>query len=72
MAERTGTGMFPRALMQHLPLLPMEEEGRLSDLPLRENFIERVFAYSRWTEMLKNDPTPGGLVQFHTATSSPS
>jgi len=44
-ATKTGTGMFPRALMQRLPLLPMEEEGRLNDLPLRENFIERVFAY---------------------------
>jgi hypothetical protein len=32
-------------------------------MPLRENFIERVFAYYRWTEMLKNDPTPGGLVE---------
>ena len=53
--------------MQRFPLLPLEEEGRLNDLPLRENFIERVFAYFRWTEMLKNEPTPGGLVWFHTA-----
>ena len=67
MATKTGTGMFPRALMERLPLLPMEEEGRLNDLPLRENFIERVFAYYRWTEMLKTDPTPGRLVRFHTA-----
>ena len=65
--SRTGTGIFPRAVMQRFPLLPLEEEGRLNDLPLRENFIERVFAYYRWTEMLKNEPTPGGLVRFHTA-----
>ena len=65
--SRTGTGIFPRAVMQRFPLLPLEEEGRLNDLPLRENFIERVFAYYRWTEMLKRDPTPGGLVRFHTA-----
>ena len=65
--SRTGTGIFPRAVMQRFPLLPLEEEGRLNDLPLRENFIERVFAYFRWTEMLKNEPTPGGLVRFHTA-----
>ena len=64
--SRTGTGIFPRAVMQRFPLLPLEEEGRLNDLPLRENFIERVFAYYRWTEMLKNEPTPGGLVRFHT------
>ena len=36
-------------------------------LPLRENFVERIFAYYRWTEMLRTDPTPGGLVRFHTA-----
>ena len=50
MAAKTGTGMFPRALMQRLPLLPIPsgEECRLNDLPLRENFIERVFAYYRW------------------------
>jgi len=60
-------GMFPRALMESSPLLPMEEEGRLNDMPLRENFIERVFAYYRWTKMLEQEPTPGGLVKFHTA-----
>ncbi len=67
MAARTGTGLFPREVMRRFPLLPLEEEGRLNDLSLRENFIERVFAYYRWTELLKNDPTPGGLVRFHTA-----
>jgi len=73
--SRTGTGIFPRTVMQRFPLLPLEEEGRLDDLPLRENFIERVFrspersegAYYRWTEMLDKEPTPGGLVRFHTA-----
>lgn len=64
--ERKGTGIFPREVMRRFPLLPLEEEGRLNDMPLRENFIERVFAYYRWTEMLKDTPTPGGLVQFHT------
>jgi uncharacterized protein YbgA (DUF1722 family)/uncharacterized protein YbbK (DUF523 family) len=67
MAQRIGTGIFPRALMKRFPLLPLEEEGRLNDLPLRENFIERIFAYYRWTELLDHDPTPGGLVRFHTA-----
>jgi hypothetical protein len=59
--------MFPREVMSRLPLLPLEEEGRLNDMPLRENFVERVFAYYRWTQMLDEDPTPGGLVKFHTA-----
>jgi hypothetical protein len=67
MAERTGTGIFPRELMNRFPLLPLEEEGRLNDMPLRENFIERIFAYRRWTQLLRNDPTPGGLAHFHTA-----
>jgi uncharacterized protein YbbK (DUF523 family)/uncharacterized protein YbgA (DUF1722 family) len=67
MAQRNGTGMFPREVMKRFPLLPLEEEGRLNDLPLRENFVERVFAYYRWTQMLENEPTPGGLVKFHTA-----
>ena len=67
MAQRNGTGMFPREIMNRFPLLPLEEEGRLNDMPLRENFIERVFAYYRWTRMLDDEPTPGGLVKFHTA-----
>ena len=67
MAQRTGTGMFPRAVMNRFPLLPLEEEGRLNDMPLRENFIERVFAYYRWTNRLEEEPAPGGLVKFHTA-----
>jgi hypothetical protein len=60
-------GMFPREVMNRFPLLPLEEEGRLNDMPLRENFIERVFAYYRWTRLLDKEPTPGGLVKFHTA-----
>ena len=67
MPSRTGTGIFPREVRRRFPLLPLEEEGRLNDMPLRENFIERIFAYYRWTELLKRDPTPGGLVRFHTA-----
>jgi len=45
MAERTDTGMFARALMERFSLLPIEEEGRLNHMPLRENFVERVFAH---------------------------
>jgi uncharacterized protein YbgA (DUF1722 family)/uncharacterized protein YbbK (DUF523 family) len=64
---RTGRGIYADELVKRLPLMPVEEEGRLHDLPLRENFIERVFAYYRWTRLLDEDPTPGGLVRFHTA-----
>ena len=59
--------MLRRLLPYAFPLMPLEEEGRLNDMPLRENFIGRVFAYYRWTQMLDEDPTPGGLVKFHTA-----
>src|SRR5207244_3013218 len=45
---RRGTGLFARALMERLPLLPVEDEGRLHDAALRARFIERVFAYARW------------------------
>jgi uncharacterized protein YbgA (DUF1722 family)/uncharacterized protein YbbK (DUF523 family) len=67
MPRRVGTGIFPREVMRRFPLLPLEEEGRLHDMRLRENFIERVFVYYRWTYLLEEDPTPGGLVRFHTA-----
>jgi uncharacterized protein YbgA (DUF1722 family)/uncharacterized protein YbbK (DUF523 family) len=64
---RTGQGIFARELVGRFPLLPVEEEGRLNDMRLRENFIERVFAYYRWTQMLGTDATPAELVRFHTA-----
>jgi len=67
MPSKIGTGLFPREVMQRFPLLPLEEEGRLHDMHLRENFIDRIFAYYRWTHLLEENPTPGGLVQFHTA-----
>ncbi len=67
MPARTGQGIFARELVTRLPLLPVEEEGRLHDMRLRENFIERVFAYYRWTRMLDKDARPAGLVRFHTA-----
>ena len=65
--SRTGTGIFAREVMKRFPLLPLEEEGRLNDMSLRENFFERVLAHYRWTRLLEEEPTPGGLVRFHTA-----
>jgi uncharacterized protein YbgA (DUF1722 family)/uncharacterized protein YbbK (DUF523 family) len=67
MAQRNGTGIFAREVAKRFPLLPLEEEGRLNDARLRENFIERVFTYYRWTQLLDQEPAPGGLVRFHTA-----
>lgn len=67
MPARTGQGIFARELVTRLPLLPVEEEGRLHDMHLRENFIEQVFAFYRWTGMLDKEARPAGLVRFHTA-----
>lgn len=67
MASRAGRGLFAQALLARFPLLPVEEEGRLSDPRLRENFIERIFAYRRLTDLFRTRWTPGSLVAFHTA-----
>jgi uncharacterized protein YbgA (DUF1722 family)/uncharacterized protein YbbK (DUF523 family) len=64
-ATRNGVGMFARAFMEYFPLLPVEEEGRLHDPALRENFIERVFALARWREVLAGKADRAGLVEFH-------
>jgi uncharacterized protein YbgA (DUF1722 family)/uncharacterized protein YbbK (DUF523 family) len=66
MAVKNGSGLFANAVAQHFPLLPLEEEGRLNDLAIRENFIERVFSYRRFKDFLVNKPDVGKLVAFHT------
>lgn len=66
-AVKNGSGLFAAAVARKFPLLPMEEEGRLNDSNLRENFIERVFWYRRWKDFLADVPTLGRLVEFHTA-----
>lgn len=60
-----GVGLFAAAFMEHFPLLPVEEDGRLHDPRLRENFIEAIFTLQRWREALAGQPTPGRLVDFH-------
>ena len=64
--QKIGVGMFARAFMDHFPLLPVEEDGRLHDIRLRENFIERIFALKRWRELLDSNQRRGKLVAFHT------
>jgi uncharacterized protein YbgA (DUF1722 family)/uncharacterized protein YbbK (DUF523 family) len=66
-AARTGVGTYAEILEARLPALPIEEEGRLCDPVLRENFIERVFAYDRLRELFDGRWTQGSLVAFHTA-----
>ena len=66
-SERGGRGLFAEALMTRFPHLPVEEEGRLSDPRLRENFIERVFAYHRLRRFFAGKWSRGSLVALHTA-----
>ena len=63
---KTGVGLFARVFMEHFPLLPVEEEGRLHDPRLRENFIEAVFTLKRFREVLAERGGRGSLVEFHT------
>ncbi len=65
MPLRAGSGLYAESLMQNAPLLPVEEEGRLHDAHLRENFITRVFVYHRWQCLNEQGLTPGKLVEFH-------
>ncbi len=65
-AVRDGRGLFASALLERFPNLPVEEEGRLGDLRLRENFVERVFAYRRVRDFFATRWTTGGLVALHT------
>ena len=66
MPSRNGVGLFARAFIEQFPLIPVEEEGRLCEPTLRENFIERVFCYRRWQDLVQSGVTRQALVQFHT------
>ena len=66
MSERTGTGVFARAVMTENPLLPVEEEGRLNDPDLRDNFVMRVYVHARWRRMSAGRVTASRLLDFHT------
>ncbi|HEX9190713.1 MAG TPA: DUF523 and DUF1722 domain-containing protein [Candidatus Deferrimicrobiaceae bacterium] len=63
---RTGAGIFTRRFMERFPLIPVEEEGRLTDPALREMFIERVFCLRRFRTLRGGHLSRGALVDFHT------
>jgi uncharacterized protein YbgA (DUF1722 family)/uncharacterized protein YbbK (DUF523 family) len=65
MPAKSGSGLFAAAMVRHFPLLPVEEEGRLNDPRIRENFLERVFGFRRWKDLLLDNPDPGRVVAFH-------
>ena len=64
---KSGRGLFAEALLRHFPLLPVEEEGRLTDPRLRENFVESVFAYARLRSLFCGHWKAGDVVAFHKA-----
>ena len=66
MPVKKGVGMFAREFMAHFPLIPAEDDGRLHDPNIRENFIERIFALRRWRQTADNGKNMGNLVDFHT------
>jgi len=65
--RRNESGLFVKTLKERWPGLPLEEEGRLNDPRLRENFIERVFARNRWRVLVGRGLSRRSLVDFHTA-----
>jgi uncharacterized protein YbgA (DUF1722 family)/uncharacterized protein YbbK (DUF523 family) len=62
-----GAGLFAASFMRSFPLIPVIDEGRFHDPALRENFIERVFVYRRWMDVLESKPSTADLVAFHSA-----
>jgi uncharacterized protein YbgA (DUF1722 family)/uncharacterized protein YbbK (DUF523 family) len=63
----TGQGLFAGTFMDHFPLIPVEDGGRLQDPPLRANFIERIFVMKEWRDALRQQRrSRGDLVRFHT------
>jgi len=66
MPVKKGVGLFARVFMDHFPLVPVEEEGRLHDPLLRENFITSIFVLKAWREITAGKKKLGDVVEFHT------
>ena len=62
---KNGVGLYADALMKARPYLPVEEEGRLNDPILRENFVARVYAYHSWQTLARKGLTAADLIDFH-------
>ncbi len=63
---RTGVGLFAQAFHEAFPFIPIEDEGRLNDQDIRENFVQRIFGHRRWRNLFQRRLTRGAIVQFHT------
>jgi uncharacterized protein YbgA (DUF1722 family)/uncharacterized protein YbbK (DUF523 family) len=67
MCEKKAVGLFAKAVIEKQPLLPIEEDGRLNDPWLKENFLMQIFAYKDLKEFLDGNPKFKDLVEFHTS-----
>jgi len=63
--QMKGVGLYAKVLQDNFPHLPIEEEGRLGDTGLRENFIKRVYAYRHWKDVNQKTLTIDVLTEFH-------
>ncbi|MCB1663383.1 MAG: DUF1722 domain-containing protein [Pseudomonadales bacterium] len=63
--QKIGVGLYAKQMMSNFPHLPIEEEGRLGDPVLRENFIHRVFIFQRWKQMLSQNVKAAAITEFH-------
>jgi len=66
-SRKDESGVFAKRLLEDWPALPIEEDGRLNDPRLRENFIERVFSRNRWRVLVSRGLSRRSLIEFHTA-----
>jgi uncharacterized protein YbgA (DUF1722 family)/uncharacterized protein YbbK (DUF523 family) len=66
MPQKKGVGIFARAFMDRFPLIPVEDDGRLRDPSIRENFFDQVFTLKRWRETRGRRSCVGNVVDFHT------
>jgi uncharacterized protein YbgA (DUF1722 family)/uncharacterized protein YbbK (DUF523 family) len=66
MPHKVGIGIFARTFMEHFPLIPVEDDGRLNDFSIRENFMLQIFTMKRWRDNVARNPGMGNLVNFHT------
>ena len=66
MPHKIGIGIFAREFMNQFPLIPVEDDGRLNNPHIRENFIQQIFTMQRWRDILTGKRSMGRLVDFHT------
>jgi uncharacterized protein YbgA (DUF1722 family)/uncharacterized protein YbbK (DUF523 family) len=63
--QKIGIGIYAETMMRNNSILPVEEEGRLGDPQLRENFIQRVYVLHRWKQLVAEGLSPSQLTRFH-------